>query len=280
MNALAIGSAFTYDPCGYLDAGDTGFCLFLVSLELINDGIRHYYSGNVLAHIANHSHVLRDDYSELDRYSELFCLFHESDESFRIEHSLGLEEFRAGHDLAFHLCELCVYRVAAGRYDSAFCEHGRFAHELVSAEIIASLQFADRMQQRDGIKIENRLGTGMVAELRVVAGEAQDVINAEKSSSQQVRLKRHAVAVTAGQLEDGVESGILQGLAEAQGAQAHYRGLVVGDVDCVYIAQILFCLSNEFVDMEPFGRSDLSSNDKFTLGKTISYLHIRLTPNL
>ena len=129
------------------------------------------------------------------------------------------------------------------------------------------------MEQGHGIQVEHGLGLGMVAHLGVVAGEAQDVVNAQHSGTQKVRLQGDAVPVPAGQLEDGVQAGILQHLAGSQRTQAHNRGLVIGDVDEVDAGEILLGLLYHAVDMNSFGRADLGSNDKLTVIKQFRNSH-------
>ena len=51
------------------------------------------------------------------------------------------------------------------------------------------------MQQRHGVQIEDGLGLRMVTQLGVVAGEAQNVVNAKHGGAQQVRLQGDAVAL-------------------------------------------------------------------------------------
>src|SRR5215831_3505853 len=54
----------------------------------------------------------------------------------------------------------------------------------------------------DAVEVEHRLGAGMVAEPRVVAGHQHHVGDAEGGGGQQIGLERDAVAVTAGDLHD------------------------------------------------------------------------------
>ncbi len=89
------------------------------------------------------------------------------------------------------------------------------------------------MEQRNGVKVKNRLGLGVVTQCGVVAGEAQNIINAKQSGAEYVGLQCDAVPVAAGKLVNSVESVILKHLAGSQGTKAHDRGLIVGYVNCV-----------------------------------------------
>ena len=51
----------------------------------------------------------------------------------------------------------------------------------------------------------------MVAHSGVVTGQAQDVVDTQHSGAQQLRLQSDPVAIPAGQLQNGGQTGILQG---------------------------------------------------------------------
>ena len=129
------------------------------------------------------------------------------------------------------------------------------------------------MQQGDGVQIKHRLGLGMVTQLGVVAGEAQNVVNAQHGGAQQIGLQGDAVPVTAGQLEDGVQARVLQHLTGSQRTQTHDGGLVISDVYEVDAGQVLLGLFHHAVNMNSFGRADLGSNYKFTVIKQFRNSH-------
>ena len=68
-------------------------------------------------------------------------------------------------------------------------------------------------------------------------------------------------------LQNGIQTGILQGHAGGQTAHAHDRGLVIGDVDTMNLSQILFGFFHEMLDVNTFGRADFCGNGKFTTFK-------------
>ena len=55
-------------------------------------------------------------------------------------------------------------------------------------------------QQRQRVEVEHRLGFRMVARLHAVAGQAQDVGDAERRGAEHVALDRDPVVVAAGDL--------------------------------------------------------------------------------
>ena len=119
----------------------------------------------------------------------------------------------------------------------------------------------------------------MVAQLGVVAGEAEDVLDAEHGGGKQVGLQSHAVPVPAGELIDGVEARILQRLAGGQRAQTHDGGLVIRDVHGSDVGEVFLCLLDQGLNMEAFRRADLGSNDELTTRKLFTDLHIFNAPN-
>ena len=77
------------------------------------------------------------------------------------------------------------------------------------------------------------LGHGVVAKGLVVAGQAQQVADAQGIGAQQVALDGDAVAVAAGHLDGGLDAQSQQHGRDGDGGHAHHGGLVVGDVDRV-----------------------------------------------
>ena len=130
------------------------------------------------------------------------------------------------------LVHLRLERVGLGRDDGADEEVGR-AIQLVARPVGAGIHLLAALDQMDRVEIEHALGLLVIAHHRVVAGEAEDVGDAQERGRQQVGLQAQAVAVAAGGLEDGVAAAAHDLAGHRQGAQAHDRALVVGDVQAV-----------------------------------------------
>ena len=76
----------------------------------------------------------------------------------------------------------------------------------------------------------------MIAELLVVAGQTEEVLQPQGGSRQHVGLHRDPVAVAAGHLDDRLHALSLGQQARADGRHAHNGGLAVGDVDRIHLA--------------------------------------------
>ena len=163
---------------------------------------------------------------------DLAGLLHEALEVVHVVDGLGLEELGAGLDLAGELVHLRLERVGLGGDHGAHEEVGG-AVELVARPVVALVHLLAALDQVDRIEVEDALGLLVVAHHGMVAGEAEDVGDAQESRRQQVGLQTQAVAVAAGGLEDGVAAPAHDLAGDGQGAQAHDRALVVGDVETV-----------------------------------------------
>ena len=79
--------------------------------------------------------------------------------------------------------------------------------------------------------IEHRLGVGLVAGLRVVAGEQEQVANAECGGAHHLALQRDAVFVAAGDLQDRLDARANEQARRGQRAHMRARPGAVGDID-------------------------------------------------
>jgi hypothetical protein len=92
-------------------------------------------------------------------------------------------------------------------------------------------QAGHHVEQLDRIEVEDRARIGVIAELAVVSGEDQQVLDPQCRGAEQVGLQRHPVAVATGDLQDRLDAVPLQLAGQHQGTEAHVGALVVGDVD-------------------------------------------------
>ena len=76
----------------------------------------------------------------------------------------------------------------------------------IAADIEAAIQVVDDVHQPDGVHVEHRGRVGIVAHLRRIAGDADQVANADRGRAQQVRLDAQHVAVAAGVVQDRLDA--------------------------------------------------------------------------
>ena len=278
MHALAVGTALANNAGGDFHAGDASLGLFLIGSQLLDHIVGDMNAGHILVHKLCHAGGLGNDDAQLHRLAELLGLLHEGNELLGLEHGLGLEVLGTGHDLALHLGQLRVHGVGAGGHNGTLGELGRLTHQGVAGQVHALFQLAHGVQQRHGIQVEHGLGTGVVAHLGVVAGEAQDVVNAQHGGTQQLGLQGDAVAVPAGQLQNGGQSGVLQGHTHRQAAHTHDGGLVIGDIDSGNIAEVFLGLGQQVVNVDALGGAYFGGHNKFAIVESFGQFHLSVTP--
>ncbi len=87
-------------------------------------------------------------------------------------------------------------------------------------------------QQADRIHIPDARQVRIVPDAHRVAGQRQDVADAQRVRAQQVGLQRHEVAVARGEVDDGLQVQVVAHQAgEGEAAHAHARHRAIGDVD-------------------------------------------------
>ena len=67
----------------------------------------------------------------------------------------------------------------------------------------------NNIDQADGIDIKDSGGIGIAAHLRRIAGDANQITNADRRRAQQVRLNAEYVAIAAGVVQNGFDPGLL-----------------------------------------------------------------------
>ncbi len=248
------------------------------ALEALDDGLRDMDAPHVLVHVARHlrrldeqdprQHRLVEPRGDVPRGGILREAarpsrrtdgphsLHERAQLLGVEHRLCLEELRAAPDLGLELLHLHVQilRSGVGRRPDA---ERRLAGERFPRHVVALGQPLRCLHERGGVDVKNRLGLGMVSGLRVVAGQEEDVPDAEEGGPEEVRLQREAVAVATGDLEDRVRPGVQHRLGHRQGAGPHDGAGAVGDVDRVHQPLHPRHRSQDLGEVGPLGRVDL-----------------------
>ena len=119
----------------------------------------------------------------------------------------------------------------------------RPAHFAAGGQRALVAQPPRRLDQGPRIDVEHRLGVGLVAGLRVVAGEQEEVADAERGGAHHLALQGQPVLVAAGDLQDRLDAGAEQERRRGQRRHMGTRAGAVGHVDRVGYAsqQCRFC---------------------------------------
>jgi hypothetical protein len=86
------------------------------------------------------------------------------------------------------------------------------------------------LNQLNGINIKDVLGSGMVAKLLMVTGEAKDIADAQSYGTQYITLNGYPVPVSADYLHHRVNALLLQKHATSQARHAHDGSLIISDI--------------------------------------------------
>ncbi len=91
------------------------------------------------------------------------------------------------------------------------------------------------VHQADRVDVEDCRRIGIVAQLRRIAGQAENVLEPDRRGAQQVRLNAEHIPIAARVVQDRLDARVLLNLnAQALRAHAGRRTRRVGHVDCVH----------------------------------------------
>ncbi|VTR67808.1 hypothetical protein DESC_610391 [Desulfosarcina cetonica] len=252
---------------GDLDAfvGD----LFLIhALEAFDDFIGHIHAGHLHLHVARHTDTLhgRDAGQDVDLLGEshvngfLDPLAH----SFHVEDALGLDEIDAGGDFLGQAMDAPFVGLGKGVGRAADENLGGTVDVGAAEELGFVAHFFDGADQLGGVDVEDALGLGMVAELLMVAGEAEHVADAHGRGTEDVGLHGQPVAIPADHLVIGLEP-LFDGDQRGRPAgHAHHGGLVVGDIDGIDLADQVLGLIPNRLHVGSAGRPQFSGEGEMT----------------
>ena len=131
------------------------------------------------------------------------------------------------------------------------------------------VQALEHVHEADGVHVEDGRGLGIGPQLRRIAGDRQDVAQAQARGAQQVALHAQQVPVPAGVVEDGLEPHLLlDDERRGQGGHAGHGPGAVGHVDGVHAqGPALAGLGHELVVLHALGRHQLHGVDELVLGE-------------
>src|SRR5262249_42795425 len=112
------------------------------------------------------------------------------------------------------------------------------------------------------VESTSSLGLRLVAGLRVVAGEAQEVAHAAGGGAHELGLQRNPVAVAAGGLGDGLDAAARGPRRRDRGGEVRAGAGAVGDVDGIRQAGERLRLAQQVVRVARDRRRDLGGDDE------------------
>ncbi len=129
------------------------------------------------------------------------------------------------------------------------------------------IEAAHDVDQTDGVDVKHCSRIRIVSQLGRIAGEAEDVAQADGRSAQQVGLDAENVAVAAGVMQNRLDAGVLLNLdAEALRAHAGRGARRVGHVDGVHAELRQQARAfNLLGAVDALGRNDLDQGDELAL---------------
>ena len=118
----------------------------------------------------------------------------------------------------------------------------------IAADVEPVIQVVDDVHQADGVHVEHRGGVGIVAHLRRIAGDADQVANSQRARAQQVRLNAQHVAVAAGVVQDRLDADLLRHhQAQRLVAQSRRSARAVGNVDGIHAHRLQVARALDFL---------------------------------
>ena len=171
-----------------------------------------------------------------------------------------MQEAGAGPRLLQRAIHPVVVRRRARILDGAE-EELRRGIDLAAGEVRAARQRAAESEQLDRVEVEDAPRLGLVAGGHVVAGEAEDVLDAMQRRAGELGLEREAVPVPARQLQHGLHPELLEGDRHGERGCMRVRRRVVGGVrrvDVVLVGRepLVHGLEAARVDGQELGRHD------------------------
>ncbi len=133
---------------------------------------------------------------------------------------------------------------------------------LAALELFAIPQVPHHSQQLHRIKIKNPLGAGVIAEFLMVAGEAEEIFQAQGGGPQNIALHPDPVAVAAGHLDDRLHPFRLGDESGPDAGHPDNRGLAVGDIDRIHMTLEQPGLLPHHLRVGALGRAEFAGHRK------------------
>src|SRR5216683_4020953 len=181
----------------------------------------------------------------------------------QIEDGLGDGKLRACLYLEGEPADLLVHVLHAGVRRDGDGETCRFA-DGVLADVEPVVQVVNDVHQADRVDIEYRRCVWIVAQLRRVSGEAENVLQPNRRRAQQITLNTQHIPVPAGVMQNRLDSHVLLDL-HTQALRAHpcagTRG--VRHIDCIHSQPVQHLRAiNLLCAVDALGRDNLHHGDE------------------
>src|SRR2546422_3523315 len=160
-------------------------------------------------------------------------LLEEALEGLTVVERLRHGDVRAGFDLLPETVDLVV-EVVGRRIDRAGDSEVRRLANRRAEPVVALVETLQDLDQADRVDVPDAGRRWVVADAWRIAGERDDVANAERVRADQLRLERHQVLVAGGEVDQGVDANLLpEHERQRERAHADPRHRAVTDVDGV-----------------------------------------------
>jgi hypothetical protein len=236
-------------------------------LEALDDGVGDQRAEQLLAHPACRARGGDRRHADEDRQleAELAQPCRIAANHARVHAELRLHEVRARLRLGEQALRIPVGR-RVDRHVGGADDELQPAFDLGSGgQLVLGPHARRHRHEVAAVEVEHRLRLGLVAELGVVAGEHQDVVDAQRRGTDQIALQRKPVAVAAGHLEDRLEPALHEEMRGDEAGEVYLRTGAVGDVDRSSEAPERHRSLQELGGIGRHRRRDLRGNDEVTL---------------
>jgi len=149
----------------------------------------------------------------------------------------------------------------------------RTGSDRVAANIEPAIEIVNNVYQADRVHVEDRGCVGIAAHFRRVAGNANQVSDSDCGRAQQVGLNAQHIAVPAGVMQDGFDSGLLL-QKQRQGLVTHTGGgaRAIRNIDCVHATDFRnLAPVSSFSMFVPFGGTIFHHGDELAASDLCSH---------
>ena len=184
-----------------------------------------------------------------------------------VENRLGDGVFGTGLDLPFESADLFFHIHRSGIHADADREGGRFADGVI-AEIEAVVEFVDHVGQADGVDVENGGRVRIRTHFWRIAGDEQQIVQAQRCGSEQIGHHTEQVPVAAAVVQNRLDPDLaFDQYGSCLCGHSSLRPRAVGDIYTIDTG--IFQQSDGVESLRGVAslwRQNLDRGDKFTTG--------------